>query len=138
MSVQLPADLPCLTDRGRCATPKPVRGALKAATQIAGRIFKRSRSRFRAEIFRLDGGRCRKCQKKLWLQPSQAPHEFAIAHVHEWIKRSLGGDPLSKENCLVLCATCHDLVDDHKLEIAALDQERLMRGEVEFPKGRAA
>lgn len=130
--------LPVLADRARCAEPKTPKGTRKKAKRAADRVFKTARSVFRALIFRLDLGRCRKCGKKVWLKVSEAPHVLAIGHVHEWLKRSLGGDPLDRLNCLLLCAKCHDLVDDHKLEIVASDETRLMRGPVEFIKGAAA
>lgn len=82
----------------------------------------------------LDGGKCRRCGRKVWLRIADAPHELAVGHVDEWVPKSLGGDDLDERNCLLYCAACHLAGKHGKLfDVVACDQVRLMRGLVEFP-----
>lgn len=66
----------------------------------------------RAECFVRDGGRCRRCQEPLELK-SDDP--MRLANIHEEPRRSLGGDATNRQQCLVVCAVCHDLITRHKV-----------------------
>ena len=53
------------------------------------------------KLFEKQEGRCARCHNRLvggWF------------HKHEIKRRSAGGDPLSEENCELLCVKCHDEV----------------------------
>jgi HNH endonuclease len=116
------------------APPKPSRWDRKAEARAERRAHDVARVKHRAHIFRLDNGRCRCCQRKVWLKVSQAPHELAVGHVHEWVKRSQGGDDLDPLNCILLCAECHEKFGNHD-DIVPMDPARLMRGQVMFVEG---
>ncbi len=117
---------------------KPAKGTIKRNKQRDDRDHKRAREKCRLEVFTADRGRCRRCDKKVWLKPSQAPHELRIANIHEWPPRSLGGDDTNPLQCITFCGDCHPLFTEHKLDIVALDEQRLLRGPVEFiPGGNA-
>jgi hypothetical protein len=115
--------------------PKPNRYERKAEARRERAEGRAQRDQLRRRIFHLDSGRCRCCGTRVFLRPSEAPHELAIGHVHEWVPRSLGGDPLAPTNCLLLCSACHPKVQGdvggRELLIVALTS-RLMRGPVEF------
>lgn len=125
-------DLPILNGQPARACPKPDRFAEQAAARQAERAQRMTRAQLRAHIYIHDERRCRRCHRPLHLHVKDAPHELAVGHVHEWIFRSLGGDPLDPFNTILLCATCHDLCQQLKLLIVACDWKRLMRGPVEF------
>ncbi len=38
---------------------------------------------------------------------AEAAHEFQVAHIHETVMRSQGGDPTNPDNCVTLCYRCH-------------------------------
>lgn len=117
---------------------KPTAQTRGKAERAVTRVKALGRSALRALVYRLDGGKCRRCGKRLKLHLKDCAHAFQLAHINEFVKRSLGGDPREPTNCITLCADCHDLVDDHKLEIVAHDPVKLMRGTVDFIKGAAA
>lgn len=132
MNGKLPADLPSLNGQPAQACPKPNRFERQAEAQRAERKHRMTRAALRRYVYSHDERRCRRCHRALYLHLKDAPHELAVGHVHEWIFRSLGGDPLDPFNCLLLCATCHPLCQELKLLIVACDWKRLMRGPVEF------
>lgn len=132
MAPSLPLDLPVLNLQKARACPKPNRFERQAKEQIAGRDEKAKRHRLRTRIYIDDHGKCRHCGRKVHLKLKDAPHEFAVGHVHEWIFRSLGGDWLDPFNCLLLCAECHPLCQQLKLQIVCHDLKRLVRGPVDF------
>lgn len=125
--------LPSLAEesRTRRAEPKPSRFARKAADRTERRKAKTARDKFRTRIYVLDMGKCRCCKRKVYLKVVDAPHELAVGHVHEWVKRSQGGSDVDPLNSLLLCAECHDAFGN-KENIVPLDPAKLMRGEVEF------
>lgn len=129
------SDLPVYDPRLRCASPKPDRFARRAAARQDKRSARGERARFRAQIYRDDQGKCRCCGRKVYLKIADAPHELAVGHVHEWIPRSLGGDPLDRFNCLLLCSDCHPKIQGtlggRTLLIVVLDATREMRGPIE-------
>lgn len=129
------AQLPVYDPRKRCATPKPDRFARRAAERKQDREQLTARDRLRRSIYQKDQGKCRCCGRRVFLKIAEAPHVLAVGQVHEWIPRSLGGDPLEPTNCLLLCSECHPKVQGtvggRTLLLVALDVERLMRGTVE-------
>lgn len=128
--------LPVLDPRARTAQPKPSRWDRKAQTRRDRVDGKLRRECLRREVYSLDQGKCRCCHRRVYLKIAEAPHELAVGHVHEWIPRSLGGDPLDKFNCLLLCAECHKKlhgeVGGRELLIVVWDVTRLVRGSVDF------
>lgn len=126
--------LPVYDPNKRCAPAKPSRFARKADERAERREARDKRDKFRTRIFVLDTGKCRRCKRKVYLKVAAAPHELAVGHVHEWVLRSLLGDPLDLLNCLLLCAECHDQCHgtSARLMIVALDPVKLMRGDVDF------
>lgn len=66
-----------------------------------------ARKSCREIVYNRDGGCCVICGTPLVLNPVDAPHEFAIAHIDEILKRSQGGDPTDPDNCQTLCHRCH-------------------------------
>lgn len=115
----------------RRAEPKPSRFARKADDRKERREHADARDKFRTRIYVLDMGRCRCCHRKVYLKISDAPHELAVGHVHEWVKRSQLGSDLDLHNCILLCAECHDTFGNHE-NIQPCDPVKLMRGEVVF------
>lgn len=115
----------------RRAEPKPSRFARKAEGRAERREHKTERDKFRTRIYVLDMGRCRCCRRKVYLKVADAPHELAVGHVHEWVKRSQGGSDVDPLNCLLLCAECHDKFGN-KENIQPCNADKLMRGEVDF------
>lgn len=130
--------LPVLDPRARTAQPKPSRWGRKAADRKDRLNARQDRDRLRREIYKLDDGRCRRCGRRVYLKIADAPHELAVGHVHEWIHRSLGGDPLDKFNTILLCSECHKKlhgeVGGRELLIVVHDITRLVRGPVDFIK----
>ena len=129
---ELTSRLPVLDPRARTATPKPDRFARKAEKKRDRREHAQLRDKHRTRIFVLDSGKCRCHGRKVYLKVADAPHEFAVGHVHEWIPKSLGGDDLSDYNCILLCAEMHGPVTRHEVDIVAHCQVALMRGPVDF------
>jgi 5-methylcytosine-specific restriction endonuclease McrA len=133
--------LPVLDPRARTAQPKPSRWGRKAADRKDRVSARQHRDRLRREIYKLDNGRCRRCSRRVFLKIADAPHELAVGHVHEWVPRSLGGDPLDKFNCLLLCSECHKKlhgeVGGRELLIVVHDISRLVRGPVDFIKNQS-
>jgi hypothetical protein len=127
--------LPVYDPRARCAEAKPSRFARKAEARADRRAAVVKRDKHRTRIYVADMGKCRSCGRKVYLKIADAPHELAVGHVHEWVPRSLGGDPLDPLNCLLLCSECHPKIQGdvggRELLIVALDIVRLMRGPVE-------
>lgn len=115
----------------RRAAPKPSRFARKAEDRTERREAKTERDKFRTRIYVLDMGRCRCCRRRVYHKVSDAPHELAVGHVHEWVKRSQGGSDVDPLNCLLLCAECHAKFGN-KDNIQPLNADKLMRGEVDF------
>lgn len=83
--------------------PKP-----SASTGRAKRrsVYRRRRPATRAAAFALDGGKCvwPTCRRPLELETD---NEFRLAHEHEIVSRSLGGDPLDVDGIISLCWRCH-------------------------------
>lgn len=68
----------------------------------------------RSACYVRDGGRCRRCGQRVWLR-SDSPVE--LAHCHHIVFRSAGGSD-ELHNRVTLCATCHGLVHQHRLDVA--------------------
>lgn len=56
-----------------------------------------------------DGGRCiwPTCRKPLTEDPDKASSPWSVAHGHELVNRSQGGDPLNVDEVVTVCAACH-------------------------------
>lgn len=122
------------TTRPLVSFPKPDRFKRKADTRRAHREHQLKRDKHRARIYALDAGKCRCCGLKVYLKVKDAPSARQVGHVHEWVLRSQGGDPLDETNCLLLCSECHlRLIHGNQLDIVPRDTVRLMRGPVDFP-----
>jgi hypothetical protein len=130
--MRLPPDLPSLNGQPARAVAKPNRFERQAKERGQDREDRGARQRLRIRIYFLDEGKCRSCHRKVYLKPRDAPHELALGHVHEWVFRSLGGDPLDPFNCLLLCAECHPRCQQLELQIVCHDLTRLVRGPVDF------
>lgn len=115
----------------RRAEPKPSRFTDKAKARAEEREHDRARDQFRTKIYIADMGRCRCCHRKVYLKIADAPHELAVGHVHEWVKRSQLGSDLDPLNCILLCAECHFKFGNHD-NIVPCSPTKLMRGDVEF------
>ena len=132
------ADLPVHDPLARHATPTPVKGTAARQRARDRRRQAKLRAQLRVCLFDLDGRRCRCCLRRVFLRPSEAPRETLIANVHEFVPRSLGGDPLAPENTIVLCHSCHAEVTAHRLTLIPADPVALMRGVVAFVPGVSA
>lgn len=87
------------------AIPKPepwkrVKGRRK-------RVKAAARKTCRAARYAKDSGCCVDCGRHLKLLPSEARHEFEIAHIHEIKPRSLGGSAVDVANTETRCYRCH-------------------------------
>jgi hypothetical protein len=88
------------------AIPKPE--PRKKAKARARRDFAKKRKAAREETYKRDGGRCVRCGKRLYLNPSDEGADwFNVANINEIKPRSLGGDPLDSAGQNTLCAGCH-------------------------------
>lgn len=87
---------------------KPAKGSHKRAKAKKRRQFKQARKTCRAARYAKDGECCVKCGRWLVLNPSEARHEFQIAHVHEVKFRSRGGSATDLNNTTLLCYRCHE------------------------------
>ena len=86
------------------AKPEP----RKRAKARRKREFAKKRKAARAERYALDGGRCVRCKRPLYLNPSDEGADwFNVANINEKRPRSLGGDPLDPKGQNTLCAGCH-------------------------------
>ena len=116
------------------ACPKPSRFARQAEEKKQGRVTAKDRAIARNTIYRLDGGRCRKCGKKVYLKLKDAPHESQVGHVDEVQPRSLSGSILDITNLILFCAECHLHGKHGKVfDIILRDPKRGTRGPVDFP-----
>lgn len=88
------------------AIPKPEpRKRVKARRK---RQFAKARKASRAARYAMDGGRCVRCKRPLYLNPSDEGADwFNVANINEKRPRSLGGDPLDPKGQNTLCAGCH-------------------------------
>lgn len=88
------------------AIPKPEpRKRTKARRK---RQFAKARKTCRAARYLKDGGRCVRCKKPLYLNPSDEGADwFNVANINEKKPRSLGGSATDVENANTLCAGCH-------------------------------
>lgn len=133
-----------LQDRGRVAEQKPEKGASKRERRRLEREHDVKRDKCRRQVVSDDGYKCRRCACRVWREPSKAPSILTIAHVHEWIWRSWGGDDTDPTNCLTLCGACHAWfhprlgLSAQLWMIVACDEQQLMRGLVEFVPVREA
>lgn len=73
-----------------------------------------SRRQCREVVYEREHMRCQRCSRAVSLSCHFAAPERA--HVHEVVPRSLGGDPCSPANCLLVCKRCHMLL--HRLKVA--------------------
>lgn len=97
--------LEVIMGQGGVACPKPEK---LATTRARKRRLQQSRRRnCRAVVFARDHGRCTQCHIRLVLTLAEAAHEFQVAHIHETVMRSQGGDPTNPDNCVTLCYRCH-------------------------------
>ena len=97
--------------QGGVACPKPEKLAITRARKR--RLTQAKRRDCRAEVFARDRGRCTRCRLRLVLTMAEAQHEFQVAHIHETVMRSQGGDPTDPNNCRTLCYRCHQIA--HRL-----------------------
>jgi len=87
------------------ALPKPE--PRKTAKARQRRQQAKARAACRRLRYLLDGGCCVRCGQPLVLDPREARHELAVAHIHEKRPRSLGGSAVDVLNTETLCAKCH-------------------------------
>ena len=107
--------------------PKPeTHKKVKARKQ---RGIDKKRDAVRAFIYQLDGGRCRRCRKRLELKTDDWTR---LANVNEEPRRSQGGDKTNPNHCILLCAACHALVTARKIWIEIVEPARGCRGPVHF------
>lgn len=72
------------------------------------RKWREERKAARAERYRRDEGKCVRCGKHLFLNPSDEGADwYNVANINEIRPRSLGGDPLNPDGQETLCADCH-------------------------------
>lgn len=93
--------------------PKPEPRKRARARETRGKADRRNACR--AIVYARAGGCCQGCGRPLVLDPRDAPHVFAIAHVDEIVMRSKGGDPLDPDNCVLRCAACHARRHGHRV-----------------------
>src|SRR5262245_5582226 len=86
--------------------------------------YRKWRPIVRAEAYARDGGRCRLSDRPLVLEPADARHAFEIAHINEEPRRSKGGDPTNRRDCVTLSPASHAAVTAHTIRIEYLDPER--------------
>lgn len=85
----------------------------KPATRIAVEKKQAERQRFlkrrqcREIVYRRERMICQRCGKKTKLPKECYPTDPDMAHVHETVPRSLGGDPLDPAQCELVCQECH-------------------------------
>ncbi len=88
------------------AIPKPE--PIKRSKGRKKRQFAKARKTCRAARYMADGGRCVRCRRPLYLNPSDEGADwFNVANINEKRPRSLGGDPLDPKGADTLCARCH-------------------------------
>lgn len=88
------------------AIPKPE--PRKRSKARKKRQFAKARKAALAETYNRDGGRCVRCRRPLYLNPSDEGADwFNVANINEKRPRSLGGDPLDSKGQNTLCAGCH-------------------------------
>lgn len=72
------------------------------------REWQKQRKAARAERYKRDDGKCVRCGKPLYLNPSDEGADwYNVANINETRPRSLGGDPLNPDEQTTLCAGCH-------------------------------
>lgn len=98
------------------------------------RQFTKARNLCRREVFKRAGGRCQACGRPLVLRPSRAEHFLQIANVHEEPPRSLGGDPTNPQDCVCVCAQCHEEIRLNLLDVVFVRPDLKARGPVEFQR----
>lgn len=63
-----------------------------------------------ATVWQRDGGTCRACQKPRLQRWGSYCNPALWGHVHEIVFRSLGGDPLNPNACVLVCGECHEAI----------------------------
>ena len=94
-----------LGDQGRCAKPKgaePSRLQVKAAKQ---KDDSKEERKAKAEVWKLDGGCCRGCKRKVEKCLELLPQRAEFHHVSGRIVKALKWDI---RNLLLLSASCHE------------------------------
>jgi 5-methylcytosine-specific restriction endonuclease McrA len=89
------------------ADPKPPKGWREIGKRAEARQHAELRAACRKIVYDRAEGCCEWCGVPLVLLPSQARHEFQIAHIDEIKKRSQGGSDTDPDNCRCLCYKCH-------------------------------
>ena len=88
-------------------TPRPKPAPRKTLKGRATRQYQQARRACIDAVCARDGFRCKKCGMlvKHYRNPEATPYD--VAHVHEVIPRSLGGDATDPNGCMLLCPRCH-------------------------------
>jgi hypothetical protein len=85
--------------------PKSYKAERKAKQRTADRQFALTRAQVRAIVMDRAHGCCERCGRKVDFDC--APYLDHHAEVNENPPRSLGGDPLDPNQCVLLCKSCH-------------------------------
>lgn len=83
------------------------------------RAFAKARKACREVVYARVEGKCQRCQKPLYLNPSDEGADwYNVANINEMTPRSLGGDSTDPESCDCLCARCHTGSGRHRARVA--------------------
>ncbi len=88
------------------------RTAKRNERQVTAQKKRLSWHLLRVQIHQRDGGKCRRCHKKVYLS---TPNLDALLEVHHVIFRSAGGSD-HPSNLVALCLPCHSLIHTHRAE----------------------
>jgi hypothetical protein len=99
-------DLPVLTERGRCATPKPKPAVLE---KFARQLVRDSDDRtFRTAVWLFDDGKCRACGRRCARTMNTQPNRGEVHH----LKGRVGKLRHDVKHAVLLCAVCHARLKD--------------------------
>lgn len=90
------------------------------------------RSAVRADVYREDGGCCRRCGVPVKLHTDDP---FRLANIHEHPSRARGGDPLNPKHTITLCTMCHSRITEQRVTMTINDPALGTRGPVTFTEG---
>lgn len=115
--MKLTIDLPTLATR---PTPKLQKGKTRLELTVDQRaLTKIDDKAFRAEVWKRDQHRCRRCERKVEQTLSRVPERGEVNHIHG----RTGDLRFEPRAALLMCLTCHERftgkVNQHKLVIIA-------------------